>query len=154
MHSTEDVNERKLKGFVLRRFERHFQFPAGNSGYPKSAYLAVLVLTAMAHRFVDGGKHRNGTSWFYRLATLCVVEKGRRFEIAAIGRNWQILDLHLQFSMACVSIVPNLQSVTSECTGSIQIYSKTCTRPLVFRPLPRQSQRSNCYHLRAEALAL
>ena len=161
MHSTEDVNERRVKDFVLKRFERHFQLPAGNSDYPEGAYLAVLVLTAMAHRFVDGfadtmrrtwllpvpsgdtirrklnrmpagdvkrqlleinndvlskaarmrmfthpmtcaidcndmeyygkrtsklvvgGKHKNGTSWFYRIATLCVVEKGMRFEIAA-----------------------------------------------------------------------
>ena len=54
MHSKEDVNERKLKDFVLKRFECHFQLPVGNSDYPKSAYLAVLVLTAMAHKFVDG----------------------------------------------------------------------------------------------------
>ena len=54
MHSTEDVNERKVRDFVLKRFERHFQLPAGNSDYPEGAYLAVLVLTAMAHRFVDG----------------------------------------------------------------------------------------------------
>ena len=54
MHSTEDVNERKVKDFVLRRFERNFQLPVGNSDYPESACLAVLVLTAMAHRFVDG----------------------------------------------------------------------------------------------------
>ncbi len=45
--------------------------------------LAVLVLTAMVHRLAVGGKHRNGTSCFYRLATHCVVEKGMRFEIAA-----------------------------------------------------------------------
>jgi hypothetical protein len=25
---------------------------------------------------IVGGKHKNGTSWFYRIATLCVVEKG------------------------------------------------------------------------------
>ncbi|MCL4316984.1 MAG: transposase [Candidatus Thermoplasmatota archaeon] len=165
MHSTEDVNERRVKDFVLKRFERHFQLPAGNSDYPEGAYLAVLVLTAMAHRFVDGfaetmrrtwllpvpsgdtirrklnrmpardvkrqlleinsdvlskavrmrmfthpvtcaidcndreyygkrtsklvvgGKHKNGTSWFYRIATLCVVENGMRFEIAATEYN-------------------------------------------------------------------
>ena len=54
MHSTEDVNERKVKDFVLKRFERHFQLPVGNSDYPEGDYLAVLVLTAMAHRFTDG----------------------------------------------------------------------------------------------------
>ena len=36
---------------------------------------------------IVGGKYKNGTSWFYRIATLCVVEKGMRFEIAAAGYN-------------------------------------------------------------------
>jgi hypothetical protein len=36
---------------------------------------------------IVGGKHKNGTSWFYRIATLCVVEKGIRFEIAATEYN-------------------------------------------------------------------
>ena len=34
-------------------------------------------------KLVVGGKHRKGASWFYRIATLCVVENGMRFEIAA-----------------------------------------------------------------------
>ena len=36
---------------------------------------------------IVGGKHKNGTNWFYRIATLCVVEKGIRFEIAATEYN-------------------------------------------------------------------
>ena len=35
VHSKENVNERKLKDFMLKRFERHFQLPVGNSDYPK-----------------------------------------------------------------------------------------------------------------------
>ena len=54
MHSTEYVNERKLESFVLTWFERHFQLPVGNSDYPKSTYPEVLVMTAMAHRLVNG----------------------------------------------------------------------------------------------------
>ena len=54
MHSTEDVNERRVKDFVLKRFGRYFQLSAGNSDYPKSACQAMLILAPMAHRFVDG----------------------------------------------------------------------------------------------------
>ncbi len=63
MHSTENVNERKLQDFVLKRFERHFQLPVGNSDYPTGAYLAVLVLTAMAHRFVNGFAETIRRTW-------------------------------------------------------------------------------------------
>ncbi|MBX8636487.1 MAG: transposase [Thermoplasmata archaeon] len=165
MHSTNEISNRRIKDFVLKRFERHFQLPVGNSDYTKGAYIAVLVWTAMVHKFVDGvagvmrekwllavpsgdtvrralnrmpagdvkrqmleingnvisaanrmrmftmpvtcaidcndreyygkrvsklvvgGKHKNGTSWFYRIATFCVVEKGMRFEIAATEYN-------------------------------------------------------------------
>ena len=63
MHSTENVNERRVKDFVLKRFEHHFQLPAGNSDYPEGAYLAVLILTAMAHRFVDGFAETIRRTW-------------------------------------------------------------------------------------------
>ena len=64
MHSAENVNERRVKDFVFRRwFERDFQPPAGNSDYPEGAYLAVLVLTAMAHRFVDGFAETMRRTW-------------------------------------------------------------------------------------------
>ncbi|MBX8645079.1 MAG: hypothetical protein KIY12_10255, partial [Thermoplasmata archaeon] len=63
MHSTEYVNERKLESFVLTWFERHFQLPVGNSDYPKGAYLAVLVLTAMAHRLVNGFAETMRRTW-------------------------------------------------------------------------------------------
>ena len=199
MHSTENVNERRVKDFVLKRFEHHFQLPAGNSDYPEGAYLAVLILTAMAHRFVDGfaetirrtwllpvpsgdtirrlnrmpardvkrqlleinndvlskavrmrmfthpvtcaidcndreyygkrtsklvvgGKHKNGTSWFYRIATLCVVENGMRFEIAATEYRrlyvsiYTILTYSLHdsfFPLASVSLSSLRRSMTS-----------------------------------------
>lgn len=31
-----------------------------------------------------GGEHKNGTSWFYKVGTLCVVENGLRLEIAMV----------------------------------------------------------------------
>ena len=63
MHSTQNVNERRIEDFVLKRFERDFQMPAGNSGYPEGACLAVLVLTAMAHRFADGFAETMRRTW-------------------------------------------------------------------------------------------
>jgi len=38
-------------------------------------------------KLVVGGKYKNCTSWFYRIATFCVVENGMRFEIAATRYN-------------------------------------------------------------------
>lgn len=53
------MQKRKVKDFALRRFERHFELHATNSEHLHRVYLAALVLTAMAHGFINGFAQNN-----------------------------------------------------------------------------------------------
>ena len=57
----------------------------------------------------SGGEHKNGTSWFYRVATLCVVENGLRFEVAMVpvrlfARSETVVEALLKEAIAHIKI--------------------------------------------------